>query len=40
MLASMYRSTQFFVQDSSFRSSAPDEILLVMHFLKQLQSGQ
>lgn len=36
MLASMKRSTQFCMQGSSYLSSFPELILLVMHFLKQV----
>lgn len=36
LFASMNRSTQFCIQDCSFRSSAPAEILLVTHFRKHL----
>lgn len=37
MLASMYLSTQFFMQGSSLRSSAPCEIRPVIHLVKQVE---
>lgn len=36
MLASIKRSTQLRMQGSSVRSRAPEDILDVMHFLKQV----
>jgi hypothetical protein len=37
MLASIYRSTQFFMHGSSLRSSWPEEMLEVMHLRKHLR---